>query len=222
MKIAPVPLPNGNSVVYVIPEQHDAADGLLRVHQAIANMQSGSFPHFSAVSTGTGTKSSAKTSDAQTKQMHTEPMNDITRDELDAKLDATNARVEARLAGFESTVRDTMAAVRHDSAEMRGELKAIHGDLAHLKNLKANIWGAAGAVLLAFLASALTIYFGISSNNQMLVSNAIAGFGAGKDVSAAQAEIKQLNREALELLQQIKAQQAASPAVRPPSPPSQQ
>lgn len=147
-------------------------------------------------------------------------MNEITRDELDAKLDATNARVEARLAGFESTVRDTMAAVRQDSAEMRGELKAIHGDLAHLKNLKANIWGAAGAVLLAFLASALTIYFGISSNNQMLVSNAIAGFGAGKDVSAAQAEIKQLNREALELLQQIKAQQAAKPAEpAAPSPP---
>lgn len=151
-------------------------------------------------------------------------MNDINREELDAKLDATNARMEARLAGFESTVREAMAAVRQDSAEIRGEIKAIHADLAQLKNLKANIWGAAGAVLLAFLASALTIYFGIASNNQMLVSNAIAGFGAGKDVSAAQAEIKQLNRDALEVLQQIKAQQEAkhfepSPQASPPAGP---
>ncbi|MBH3353606.1 hypothetical protein [Stutzerimonas stutzeri] len=168
---------------------------------------------------GVAAKYKIDTRDSAAKPKHTESMNDITRNELDAKLDATNARVEARLAAFESTVREAMAAARQDSADMKGELKVIHNDLAGLKNLKANIWGAAGAVLLAFLASALTIYFGIASNNQMLVSNAIAGFGAGKDVSAAQAEIKQLNREAIELLQQIKTQQAAQPIETAPAAP---
>lgn len=145
-------------------------------------------------------------------------MNEISRPELDAKLDAMNARVEARLATFENTVREAMASVRQDSAEVRGELKAIHVELAHTRNLKSNVWAAAGVIASIFIGSAVAIYFGIASNNQMLVSNAIAGFGAGKDIATAQAEIEHLNRQALALLAEIKAMQKPQPST-PPAPP---
>ena len=148
----------------------------------------------------------------------TSTMTEISRPELDAKLDAMNARVEARLAAFENTVRDAMAGVRQDSAEVRGELKAIHVELAHTKNLKSNVWAAAGVIASIFIGSAVAIYFGIASNNQMLVSNAIAGFGAGKDIATAQAEIEHLNRQALELLNEIKTMQKPQPST-PPAPP---
>lgn len=131
-------------------------------------------------------------SDNSRKRGDTAPMNDITREELDAKIEATNARVEARLAGFEATVRETLAAVRQDSAESRGELKAIHVELSYLKNLKANIWGA--AVVTITLVGAILAY-GVSS------------FDSGRDTAQVVQEAKQQTADTQKLLEQIQAQQ---------------
>ncbi|WP_085747327.1 hypothetical protein [Pseudomonas sp. R45(2017)] len=146
-------------------------------------------------------------SDNSRKQRDTASMNDITREELDAKIEATNARVEARLAGFEATVRETLAAVRQDSAESRGELKAIHVELSYLKNLKANIWGA--AVVTITLVGAILAY-GVSS------------FDSGRDTAQVVQEAKQQTAATQKLLEQIQAQQKAlstppSPVTAPPA-----
>lgn len=111
---------------------------------------------------------------------HNPRMSELSREELDAKLDATNARVDARLAAFENTVRETLAAIRQDSSEMRGELKAIHVDLSYLKNIKGSIWGAAGATVIGvggILVAMLS--FGVASydtarENTVLVSESRA------------------------------------------------
>lgn len=142
--------------------------------------------------------------------MDTKVMNDITREEMDAKLEATNARVDARLAGFESTVRETLAAVRQDSAETRGELKAIHVELTYLKNLKANIWGA--AVVTIGLVGAMLAY-------------GVASFDSGRDTAQLVQEVKQQSADARKLLEDIQAQQRATaspvnpvPTLQPSSP----
>ncbi|WP_430293013.1 hypothetical protein [Pseudomonas sp. B1-22] len=171
---------------------------------------------------------------------HNAPMTEITREELNAKLEATTAKVDARLASIENTVRETLAAIRQDSADVRremgelrgemgqlrgdigqqignfrgdlgsvsGDLKAVNQELAGLKNLKGNIWGGVLAVVLAVVGAGFTIYFGIKSDNQMLVSNAISSFGAGRDVATVQAGITQ-QAQALQQAQDNLAKQAS-------------
>jgi hypothetical protein len=175
-------------------------------------------------------------------------MSEISREELDAKLDGTVAKLNARLAAFESAVKEMLAAMRVDMvnlrAELRGnladiraqlhgsladiraqlhgdsadtraelressagihaELRAMHVDLSYLKNLKANIWGA--AVVTMGLVGAFHTY-GVSS------------FDSGRDTSELFQELKQQTRETRMLLEELKLQRAASaPAAITPLP----
>lgn len=143
------------------------------------------------------------------KPEHTAPMTDISREELDAKLEATNARVDARLASFESTVRETLSAIRQDSADMRGELKAIHVELSYLKNLKSSIWSAAGFTIASVIAGVGviigTLAYGVST------------FDSGRETSALIQEAKQQTNETRQLLEQIRAERLAPPAGQPPA-----
>ncbi|ANI14452.1 hypothetical protein A9C11_10860 [Pseudomonas citronellolis] len=136
-------------------------------------------------------------------------MTDISREELDAKLEATNARVDARLASFESTVRETLSAIRQDSADMRGELKAIHVELSYLKNLKSSIWSAAGFTIASVIAGVGviigTLAYGVST------------FDSGRETSALIQEAKQQTNETRQLLEQIRAERLAPPAGQPPA-----
>lgn len=146
-------------------------------------------------------------SDNSSPRSDTVTMNDITREELDAKLDATNARLEARLSSFEGAIRETLAAVRQDSAEMRGELKVMHGDLGDLKNIKGSIWGAAGATII-----------GVGGILAAMLSFGVASFDTGRETSQLVEAAKQQTLDTKKLLEQIQSQQKlfTPPPVTPP------
>lgn len=164
--------------------------------------------------------------DKNDNESHTKPMSDqISRPELDAKLDATNARIDARLASFEGTVREAMAANRQDYAEMRGELKAIHVDLSYLKNIKSSIWGAAGATILGVggLVAAM-LSFGIANYDTARENTNLAAESKAQIIESHQkvdraisamnaqlAETRRQSDETARLLEQIKAQQDTAP-----------
>lgn len=162
----------------------------------------------------------------------TPTMSEITRAELDSKLNETNLKVELRLANFENTVRETLSAIRQDSSEARremgelrgdigtqlgqfrgevaavsGELKAVHVELGGLKNLKSTMVGTTLAVVLAIFAAAISIYLGVKNDNQMLVSNSIASFGVGRDIGTVQSSIAE-QAKSLQALQAELSKQA--------------
>ncbi|MFV1944219.1 hypothetical protein VPH49_25880 [Pseudomonas luteola] len=138
------------------------------------------------------------------KDLGDKPMNDITREELDAKLATVEARVDARLASFESTIRETMGAIRQDSAEIRGEIKALHSELGNLKNIKQSIWGAAGSTFIAVVGVVgAMLAYGVSS------------YDSGRDTSELIAEAKQQTKEAQALLKEIQAHQKHSNSPPP-------
>lgn len=160
-------------------------------------------------------------------ESHTNPMSDqISRPELDAKLDATNARIDARLASFESTIREAMSENKHTYTEMRGELKAIHVDLSYLKNIKSSIWGAAGATVLGVggLVAAM-LSFGIASYDTARENTNLAAESKAQIVQSSQkvdlailamttqlAETRRQSEETARLLEQISAQHRPAPA----------
>lgn len=147
-------------------------------------------------------------------------MSDISREELDAKLDGTLAKLSARLASFESAVREMLAAMRVDMvnlraelrdsladsraeqrgdvADLRAELRVMQIDMSHLKNLKGNIWGAA-VVTMGLVGAFLT--YGVSS------------FDSGRDTSELFQELKQHTRETRLLLDEMKLLAPAAAAA---------
>ena len=150
---------------------------------------------------------------------HNFTMSEISREELDAKLDATNAKVDARLASFENTVRETLAAIRQDSSEVRGEVKAIHVELGYLRNIKGSIWGAAGATVIGIGSVVATMLsFGVASydtarENTVLVSESKAQILDSQQkvnqalaaIASQLAESKKQSEETQKVLEQVKA-----------------
>jgi len=129
------------------------------------------------------TPSSYVKADTPSKKGDTSAMNEITREELDAKLEATEARMDARLERFDK--------------DMRQAVSDFRLEIQPLKNLKANIWGATAVTIGVMVA---------------VLSYGVASFDSGRDTSAVIQEMKQQSFETRQLLEQIKAQQAANQA----------
>lgn len=195
MKIAPVPLENGASVVYVVSDPNDAEDCLTRVHETLASMQNIGFPNFSAISQPDDLEAiaqgNAQPSDASGKPMHTNRMNDISREELDARLENQQLKVDARLKEFEGRVTDGLTQMNHS-------LQLLDKDLAGVRGLK-------GTIILNSIISVIAIVGIVIA----VMSYGVANFDSGRDTSAAIQEMKQQSIETRQLLEQIKAQQAS-------------
>lgn len=129
------------------------------------------------------TPSSYVKADTPSRKGDTSSMNEITREELDAKLQATEARMDARLERFDK--------------DMRQAVSDFRLEVQPLKNLKANIWGATAVTIGVMVA---------------VLSYGVASFDSGRDTAAVIQEMKQQSFETRQLLEQIKAQQATRQA----------
>ncbi|UOB21802.1 hypothetical protein MRY17_13675 [Pseudomonas orientalis] len=145
--------------------------------------------------------------DAPNGRDHNTDMTEFSRDELKAHLESQDLKVDARLKSFEQTVKDAMGEIRLEISNIGGDLKAVERDLSHLKDMRSTVKNTGLGVILAVVASALTIYFGVQSSNSSLVSSTISGFGVGKDVATAQASMAQQTKDVQDLLKQVQDQQ---------------
>jgi hypothetical protein len=66
--------------------------------------------------------------DFQTSQQGSKPMNDLTRQEVDAKLAQNKAEVDARLANFDISVKTGFADIKTGFADMKTEMQKMRGD----------------------------------------------------------------------------------------------
>ncbi|WAE51165.1 hypothetical protein [Stutzerimonas frequens] len=153
------------------------------------------------------------------------PMSDsVSHSELDAKLETAAARMDLRLAQFDSDMRGIVADLRQETRElvaemrqdrsevvggMRQEISDFRLEIQPLKNMKASIWGST-AVIVGAIFAAVALAFG--------------AFDSGRDTSQALQEMRQQSFETRQLLEQVKAQQAAQPVpqVPPPAAPAPQ
>lgn len=132
------------------------------------------------------------------RQAHTTPMNEITRDELNAKLEATEARMDARIEAVSSKIdsflaaqaaiqleRDKAQAERDKRLEMLAEraAKAAEGAEEAAKvaaTVKSNYWAAVGVQLLAVVAILVGAYYANQSNVLGAMQTTMAAFDSGK------------------------------------------
>jgi hypothetical protein len=124
--------------------------------------------------------------DRPTKRADDPRMNDISREELDAKLSAVEARMDRRIADFQS--------------DMRQAVSDFRLEIQPLKGMKANIWSAT-----AVMAGTIIAVVGLS----------FTAFDSGRETSVLVQEAKQQSLETRQLLEQIQAQQKALTAPQP-------
>lgn len=124
--------------------------------------------------------------DTSTRSAHTQSMNDISREELDAKLSAVEARMDRRIADFQS--------------DMRQAVSDFRLEIQPLKGMKANIWSATAVMVGTIIA---------------VVGLSFTAFDSGRETSVLVQEAKQQSLETRQLLDQIQAQQKALTTPQP-------
>ena len=126
--------------------------------------------------------------DTDPRRRNTVPMSELTREELDAKLeiielrmDARVASIESRCAGIESKI-DSFIAVQKEQMKLtEHRLKTFEDDHAEyrkdFKNLKLTI-------VVTAISAVLAIVIGVASFNATLTSNMLGAFQAGKEATS--------------------------------------
>lgn len=79
-------------------------------------------------------------------------VNDLTRQEVDAKLCAIKSEVDARLANFDASIQTGFSAIRSDFAHMRTDLSNMRTDTANMRadmvrQIHASIFKAVGVMV---------------------------------------------------------------------------
>lgn len=101
------------------------------------------------------------TDDSRSNPDHTEPMNDITREEFNAKLETIEVKMDARVESVSSKIDAFLAVQAERDKRVDESLSNIRSDLSRLGSLKVSIWGAMFtglAITLTVLGLGLTAY----------------------------------------------------------------
>lgn len=141
-------------------------------------------------------------------------MENVSRPELEAKLEAIEARMDGRVASMEGKIdalfakldaREAVAEQREKSAEVRAqaaesrmgriesETTAIRGDMKSLKT----------TIITTAVASVLAIVFGVAAFNATLLSNMVASFESGKSTATAVVQATEQMKQTQEQLKAI-------------------
>lgn len=148
--------------------------------------------------------------DAETSIPHNEPMSTVTKDLLDARLEAIEARMDARVAGMSAKLDTALAEMRadretssHRFSRMETDLQTVNSGMAALsadvdrkltavaaqtadqvKTLKSNIWFAAATTIASVLAAWALAFSAFDSGRE-----------TSKSIAEATAQMKQLQMQ---------------------------
>ncbi len=98
--------------------------------------------------------------DKNERNAHTQRMNDITREEFNARLETIEVKMDARVEAISSKIDGFLAAQVERDKRMDESIASVRRDIDRLGNLKLNIWGAMlTAVGLGVAVAALSVTF---------------------------------------------------------------
>lgn len=93
-------------------------------------------------------------------------MSNMTREELDARLELVEARADARLSRFEERIDQAIGEMRRDRSDLKGDIKSSK-------------WTVVGTLI----ASVIAIVGGVAAFNATVLSNMVTSFESGKNTA---------------------------------------
>ncbi len=144
-------------------------------------------------------------------------MSELQREELDAKLAMAEARTDARM--IETDIKIVQSHVK--MATIEGKIDALASLVsamgATIAEVKADINNLRTTVVVTAISVGLATVFGIAAFNATVLSNMLASFEAGKNMSAAQADLQRQVEATAALLNKVQKQiDQAPPSALPP------
>lgn len=136
-------------------------------------------------------------------------MSDLTREEVDAKLDAREARMDGRVASIEAKIDGFIGRLDERFARMDDRMTRIEASASQTQSAIGNL---KTTTILTAISTVLAIVLGVAAFNATVLSNMVASFESGKATSAAQADVKRQSEETAALLKQL---QQSIPALSP-------
>lgn len=132
---------------------------------------------------------------------------DITRNELDAKLELIEARADARMSRFEERIDQAIGEMRRESADLKTEMRGLRAD-----------WdGKFGSLKTTVVVTAISSVLAIAAINIGLIQTMFGAFESGKTTAAAVSEattqLKQ-TQEQLKAIQERLDEQSKRPAKK--------
>jgi hypothetical protein len=124
----------------------------------------------------------------KTRSEHNETMTDISRQELDAKLEAVEARMDARVATIASKI-DLFLAKSENSEQVLRLIsqQAVDASVSAAASaeraggIKSSLWITSITTILSVLGIALAAYFGTQQSNLGIVQTTISAFESGRN-----------------------------------------
>ncbi len=115
--------------------------------------------------------------DRATPSGHTEPMNDITREEFNAKIETIEAKMDARVESVSAKIEGFLAAQAERDKRLDGVLAQIGKDNG---DTKASISSMKTTLIVTAVSTVLAIVLGVAGFNTALTSNMLSAFQLGK------------------------------------------
>jgi peptidoglycan hydrolase CwlO-like protein len=123
-------------------------------------------------------------------------MPDITREEIDAKLEANEARRDAQIASINGKFDTIITRLDSHSQRMDRLERTIEATTGALSSLKSTI-------VLTGISSSIAIILGVAGFNAALLSNMGAMFESGKNTAEMQFETRRQVEETAALLKKL-------------------
>lgn len=141
---------------------------------------------------------STSTVDKETAEKHYLSMNQMTREELDARLQLSEAKADGRLDRFDERIN---LSIKH----MENSVDRVEASVDLLKN---NISNLKSTVVITGISSVLAIFLGVGAFNATVLSNMVASFDSGRSVSNELNLVSNQVARTAELLEKIQKEQS--------------
>ena len=126
------------------------------------------------------------------------------RDYVDAKLEAVESRMDGRVARIESALAASAALMEERSRHSDARMERIETALSEIRaETRSAIEGLKTTVIVTAFSAVVAIVLGVAAFNATVLSNMVAAFEAGKNTSAAQAEVKRQTDQTAALLKKM-------------------
>lgn len=140
-------------------------------------------------------------------------MSDITREEVEAKLDANESRIAIQIALLNAKLDALIANNNLRFAHLEQALRAMGNEII---GIRSSISGLRTTILVTAISSVIAIVFGVAGFNAVLLSNMVATFESGKNTAEMASEVRRQVEATAELLRQAQSERETKPVPQPP------
>jgi hypothetical protein len=113
-------------------------------------------------------------------------MSQMTREELNAKLEATEARMDGRVASIEGKIDAFLAAQSEQQKFNEYRFSSLEQNVVAMRSeIKNDLKSLRSTIIVTAVTTVLAIVIGIASFNAALTSNMLGAFQAGKETTSA-------------------------------------